>query len=171
MQKLILIPTIISSLRIAILPLFFYLYNSASIIACLVLLAFSAATDFFDGYAARKLRATSKFGAYYDSTTDFALVIGIFTFFTYLGFYPIWLPIIIAVSFIQFVITSHFAKKIYDPVGKYIGSTLYISIFLTLVFPAQATFLFVQYAFIGFFVISILSRIASLARKQSNALI
>ena len=81
LQKLILIPTIISSLRIAAIPLFIYLYNLANIISCLILLAFSAATDFFDGYSARKLGATSRFGAYYDATTDFALVIGIFIIF------------------------------------------------------------------------------------------
>ena len=166
----ILIPTIISSLRIAVLPLFFYLYNPANIIPCLVLLAFSASTDFFDGYLARKLRASSRFGAYYDATTDFALVIGIFAFFTIKGFYPIWLPILIATAFVQFLVTSHYSKKLYDPVGKYIGSALYIGIVLTLVFPAQATYSFVQYAFLGFFLISLLSRIISLTRNHDTNL-
>ncbi len=118
MQKLIIIPTIISSLRIVVLPLFIYLYNSTNIIPCLILLAFSASTDFFDGYLARKLKATSKFGAYYDATTDFALVIGIFAFFTIKGYYPIWLPLLIAAAFIQFIVTSHYSKKIYDPSGQ-----------------------------------------------------
>ncbi len=168
MQKIILIPTIISSFRIAVLPLFFYLYNIENIAPCLVLLAFSASTDFFDGYSARKLGATSRFGAYYDATTDFALVIGIFGFFTVKGFYPIWLPALIVISFVQFIVTSYYAKKVYDPIGKYIGSALYIGIVLTLVFPAQTTFLFVQYAFTGFFVVSLASRISSLAKKKEQ---
>ena len=136
----------------------------------MILLAFSASTDFFDGYLARKLGATSWFGAYYDATTDFALVIGIFTFFTIKGDYPIWLPVLIAASFIQFIATSHYAKKIYNPVGKYMGSALYIGIVLTPVFPTQATYSFVQYAFTGFFLISLLSRIISLARNRDNNL-
>ncbi len=169
MKKLTAIPIIISSLRIAVLPLFFYLYNPANIISCLILLAFSAATDFFDGYLARKLKATSKFGAYFDATTDFVLVIGIFAFFTLKGYYPIWLPLLIAISFVQFLATSRFAKKLYDPIGKYIGSALYIGIVLTLVFPTQTTYSFVQYAFVVFFVISIVSRIVSFAKNRDRA--
>ena len=167
LQKIILIPTIISSLRIAGLPLFIYLYSTSNIIACLILLAFSTASDFFDGYLARKLGATSKFGAYYDATTDFALALGIFTFFTVKGFYPFWLPLLITASFVQFIVTSHYAKKIYDPIGKYIGSALYIGIVLTLVFPAQTTYSFVQHAFVGFFLISLGSRIISLAKNRN----
>lgn len=82
------------------------------------------------------------------------------------GFYPIWLPLLIAASFVQFIATSFFAKKLYDPVGKYIGSALYIGIVLTLVFPTQSTYSFVQYAFVGFFLVSIGSRIISLAKKR-----
>ena len=170
MKKLVVIPTFISSLRIAALPLFFYFYNLNNVTRCLGLLAFSAATDFFDGYLARKLKTTSKFGAYYDAATDFTLVIGIFAFFTAHGFYPIWLPILIVISFVQFIVTSHYTKKLYDPIGKYIGSALFIGIVLTLIFPAQATYSFVQYAFVGFFLISTGSRIISLTRKRDAKL-
>ena len=170
MQKIILIPTIISSLRIAVLPFFFYLYNPANIIPCLILLTFSAGTDYFDGYSARKLGATSRFGAYCDATTDFTLVIGIFAFFSVHEFYPIWLLLLIAASFVQFMVTSHYAKKLYDPIGKYIGSALYIGIVLTLIFPSQATYNFVQYAFTGFFLVSIGSRIVSFARNRDAKL-
>jgi phosphatidylglycerophosphate synthase len=166
MKKLTTIPPIVSSLRIAVLPLFIYLYNPANIVPCLILLAFSAATDFFDGYLARKLRATSRFGAYYDATTDFTLVIGIFAFFAIKGFYPIWLLLLIAASFGQFLVTSYYAKKVYDPVGKYVGSALYIGIVLTFVFPEQSTYSFVQFAFVGFFLVSLGSRIISLTRNR-----
>lgn len=162
------IPTAISSLRLVALPLFFYLYSISNVAACLALLAFCAATDYFDGYFARKLGATSKFGAYYDATTDFTLMIGIFALFTFQGFYPIWLVLLIAVSFIQFIITSVYAKKLYDPVGRYLGSALYIGVVLTLLFPVQVTYSFVQYAFVGFFLVSLASRILSLTKKQSK---
>ena len=168
-KKLILIPTFISSLRIAALPLFFYLFNTTNITTCLILLAFCAASDFFDGYLARKLKATSRFGAYYDATTDFILMIGIFAIFYTSGYYPIWLLLLIAASFVQFLATSLYAKKLYDPVGRYLGSALYIGIALTLISPMQATFSFVQFAFLGFFLVSIASRIVSLSRKQAIA--
>ena len=151
-------------MRIAVFPLFFYVYNAGNIIPCLILLAFSAATDFFDGYLARRLKVTSRFGAYYDATTDFILVFGIFTIFSVKGYYPIWLLILISALFIQFLVTSLYAKKLYDPVGKYAGSALYIGIVLTVIFPVKAIFSFVEFAFLGFFLVSLGSRIVSLAR-------
>ncbi len=167
MKTKIAVPTFISSLRLAALPLFFILYNLSNIIACLSLLAFCTATDYFDGYYARKLNVTSKFGAYYDATTDFALMIGIFALFTFEGFYPIWLVILIAAAFFQFIVTSFYTKKLYDPIGRYLGSALYIGVVLTLLFPAQEIFSFVQYAFLGFFLVSLGSRIWSLTKKSA----
>ena len=124
-------------------------------------------TDFFDGYLARKLKATSRFGAYYDATTDFILMIGIFAIFYATGYYPIWLLLLIAASFVQFLATSHYAKKFYDPVGRYLGSALYIGVVLTLLWPTQAIFDFVQYAFVVFFLVSLASRIVSLSKKRA----
>jgi phosphatidylglycerophosphate synthase len=168
MQKQTAVPTFISSLRIAALPPFFLLYNQGNIAACLTLLAFCAATDYFDGFIARQLKVASRFGAYYDATTDFLLMLGIFTFFFTLGFYPVWLPLLIAAAFTQFIITSIYAKKLYDPVGRYLGSALYIGVALTLIWPVPAVFVFVQYAFVGFFLVSLASRIISLTRKPAS---
>jgi CDP-diacylglycerol--glycerol-3-phosphate 3-phosphatidyltransferase/cardiolipin synthase len=168
MKKQIVLPTAISSLRIIALPLFFYLYNLGNTPACLGLLAFCAATDYFDGYLARKLDVTSRFGAYYDATTDFILMIGIFTIFYAVGFYPIWLLLLIAAAFAQFVVSSFFAKKLYDPVGRYLGSALYIGVVLTLVWPIEGVFEFVEYAFVVFFLVSLSSRIISLTRKPAK---
>ena len=168
MKKLSAIPSFTSSLRIVALPIFFYLNNQGNIAGCLVLLTLCAASDFFDGYLARKLNTTSRFGAYYDATTDFVLTAGIFSVFYAQGYYPLWLPLLIAVSFAQFLVTGFFVKKIYDPVGRYIGSALYIGIVLTLVWPIQWVFAFVQYAFLVFFIVSISSRIVSLTRKQKS---
>ncbi len=166
MNKHLAIPTFISSLRIAALPLFIYLYNIGNVTSCLILLAFCAATDFLDGYLARKLKVTSRFGAYYDSTTDFTLMMGVFAVFYVEGYYPVWLLLLVTVSFAQFLATSFYGKKLYDPVGRYLGSALYIGIALTLVWPTEAIFIFVQFAFVGFFLVSIVSRIISLTRKQ-----
>jgi phosphatidylglycerophosphate synthase len=163
----IVIPTALSSFRIAVVPLFFYFYNQ-SVAVCLVLFAFAVATDLLDGYAARKLKATSRFGAYYDASTDFILVISIYSFFTAKGFYHVWLPALIVLAFAIFFITSLIVKKIHDPVGRYTGSALYIGIFLTLIFPIQAIFNFVQYAYVVFFLVSLLSRTISLTKNRKQ---
>ena len=159
-------PRPISSLRLAAIPLFIYLYNMGMWRHVWFCLLFAAATDLLDGYFARKLNATTKFGAYYDATTDFALVIGIYSLFLLpLASIQFGCSLLIAASFTQFLVTSRYAKKLYDPIGRYIGSALYIGIVLTLVFPVKAIFIFVQYAFVGFLLISLASRIISLAKK------
>jgi phosphatidylglycerophosphate synthase len=166
MKKTALIPSIISSLRIAVLPLFFTQFSSNSTAWCLLLIAFSALTDFLDGYLSRKINSATRFGAYFDATTDFILVFGIYVIFAVNGYYPVWLLLLIAASFVQFLATSAFAKKIYDPVGRYMGSALYIGIILTLLSPTEPVFVFVQVAYIVFFSASLASRLRSLTKKK-----
>ncbi len=167
LNKPILIPTFISSLRAIALAPFLYLNNQGNTAVCLGLLAFCAATDYLDGYFARKTNTASKFGAYYDALTDFILMFGIFVVFTLEGLYALWLPVLMAVAFLQFLATSVYTQKIYDPIGRYIGSALYIGVVLTLLFPTQAIYNFVQYAFLGFIVASFASRIVSLTKKTT----
>jgi phosphatidylglycerophosphate synthase len=132
------------------------------------LFSFAASTDLLDGFLARKLKVTSTIGAYYDALTDFVLIIGIYIFFSTKSYYPIWLIILIFASFAQFLVTSHYVKRLYDPIGRYVGSALYIGIVLTLLFPTQAIFYFVQYAYVAFFFVSLVSRIVSLMKNQKK---
>jgi phosphatidylglycerophosphate synthase len=168
MKKSALVPAAISSLRIAALPIFLLLFSSGAIAWCFVLIGLAALTDLLDGYLARKLRVATRFGAYFDAATDFILIIGVYSIFTASGYYPIWLPLLIIASFAQFLLSSLYAKKIYDPIGRYIGSALYIGIVLTLAFPVEAMFLFVQVSFVGFFLVSLASRIVSLKKTGAK---
>ena len=165
MKILFVVPTLISSLRIAVLLLFIYLFNQENIVGCLFLLVFCAVTDYLDGWLARKLKVSSRIGAFYDALMDFILMMGIFIGFYWVGFYQFWFLLLIAASFVQFVVTSRYTKKLYDPVGRYLGSSLYIGAVLTLIFPVQIAFSFVQFAYAGFFLVSLVSRIISLTRK------
>ncbi|HSV50190.1 MAG TPA: CDP-alcohol phosphatidyltransferase family protein, partial [Candidatus Acidoferrales bacterium] len=90
MNKTALIPSGISSLRLAALPIFLYFYNAGNPLACIIVFGLSQLTDLIDGYVARKLRVTSKAGAYFDAVTDFVFITGIFAAFTYSGYYPTW---------------------------------------------------------------------------------
>ena len=162
------VPAAISSLRIAVLPLFIFFYSARNVWMCLGLMVFCVVTDYLDGYTARKLAVATKRGAYFDASVDFFLMLGIYSFFTLQSFYPVWLVVVIAVAFAQFIVTSLFSRKLYDPVGRYLGSALYIGIALTLLLPGETTFLFVQYAFLVFFVVSLTSRIISLVWKPAK---
>jgi len=71
------IPNILTLLRIALVPvfvLFFYLPLSWSHVATTGIFALAAATDWLDGHLARRLGATSAFGAFLDPVADKLMV-------------------------------------------------------------------------------------------------
>lgn len=162
MNKKALFPSGISSLRLAALPIFLYFFGIGNPLLCIIIFGLAQATDLLDGYVARKLKVTSKAGAYFDAATDFVFITGIFGAFTYSGYYPTWIITLIAASFAQFIVSSLYSKKLYDPLGKYIGSVLYIAIGLTLLLPTPIIFTIVEIGFSIFAVTSFISRSASI---------
>ena len=156
-----LVPSGISTLRLAALPLFIYFFFNGNTAVATLVFAIAVVTDLFDGYLARKLGGASKFGAYFDAAVDFIFVSGIFVAFTINSYYPTWMLVLIAVSFAQFLFSSLYTKKLYDPLGKYIGSALYIAIALTLLSPTTLIFNFVQIGFSLFAITSFVTRTAS----------
>jgi CDP-diacylglycerol--glycerol-3-phosphate 3-phosphatidyltransferase/cardiolipin synthase len=162
MNKKALIPTGISSLRIIALPIFLYFFSNGATISCIIVFGFSQITDLFDGYIARKVKATSHLGAYFDALADFVLITGIFSAFIVSNYYPAWILLLIAASFTQFIVSSLYTKKLYDPLGKYVGSVLYIAIGLTLLSPTPPIFTLVQIGFPAFALTSFLTRTVSL---------
>lgn len=162
MQKLAIIPFSLTLLRIAALPLFSYLYSFASTSIVLFLFIIIGATDLTDGYLARRLKVNSETGAFFDAAADFILILGMFLLFTDAGLYPLWLSGLIIFAFAQFILSSLLSKKLYDPVGKYYGSFLYIAVALTMAFPIQAVCSTIMIFFTIFTAISITSRIAHL---------
>lgn len=82
MLKRMPLPTILTWLRIILVPFFvavYYLPDSVMGMFCKNIVAtsifvFAAITDYFDGYLARKMHLESKFGAFLDPVADKALV-------------------------------------------------------------------------------------------------
>jgi phosphatidylglycerophosphate synthase len=165
-----LIPSGISALRLAALPIFLYYFIAGNILACILVFGLSQVTDLIDGYAARKLHLASKTGAYFDVVTDFIFIAGIFAAFTISGYYPVWIMALIAASFAQFIVSSVYTKKLYDPLGKYIGSVLYIAIGLTLLSPSPVIFTIVQVGFTMFAITSFVTRTTSYAANYRNTM-
>lgn len=160
MQKTRVLPSAITTSRIAAIPFTVYFLNEENFVLFWTLFLFSAGTDFLDGYIARKFNTTSKAGAYYDVIADFGLITGIFIIFTMNGIYPPWILAIIVISFALFMITSLYGTQIYDPVGKYWGALLYAVIALTILFKTEAFPIVAQLLISGFFVASMVSRVA-----------
>lgn len=68
------LPNILTVLRIALIPLFCWLYLSGAILAAFSLFVFLLLTDFFDGWLARRNNLQSAFGAFLDPVADKLLV-------------------------------------------------------------------------------------------------
>lgn len=71
------IPTMITLLRILLIPvlvLFFYLPYHWSNLACVIVFSLAGITDWLDGYLARAMNSTSRFGAFLDPVADKLMV-------------------------------------------------------------------------------------------------
>jgi phosphatidylglycerophosphate synthase len=145
------LPAFISGLRIVILPFLAFSFLIGFRLATYSLFLLAISSDFADGWIARKIGAASKFGAYFDATIDFLFVISMFWFFAFVGLYPYWLLPLIMFVYLQFLLTSFFSRRIYDPIGKYYGSLLFGAIGLTLLFSGQ---LFYNVIIVGIVIIT-----------------
>lgn len=91
-------PNIISMTRVIISPFFLFMFlskdNRLIRIACYLFLL-GAITDYFDGWFARKYRATTKLGAFFDPLADKVLTTCAFIAFASLDIIPYWMVLVI----------------------------------------------------------------------------
>ncbi len=89
------IPNALSVLRLLLVPVFLVLLLDQQNLAALLVLIFASATDWFDGFLARKLDQVTKLGARLDPAADrlyiFATLIGL----AVNGNIPVWLAVVV----------------------------------------------------------------------------
>lgn len=89
------IPNALSVLRLLLVPVFLVLLLDQQNLAALLVLIFASATDWFDGFLARKLNQVTKLGARLDPAADrlyiFATLIGL----AVNGNIPVWLAVVV----------------------------------------------------------------------------
>lgn len=89
------IPNALSVLRLLLVPVFLILLLQEQNLAALLVLIFASASDWFDGFLARKLNQVTKLGAKLDPAADrlyiFATLIGL----AVNGNIPIWLAVVV----------------------------------------------------------------------------
>lgn len=159
------IPNFITLIRVILAPIFFFSVLNYPHTISIFIFILTIITDGLDGYFARRLNLTSKFGAYFDVTADFIWILSGFLAFVIIGLYPAWLLVIIVLMFLQFIITSKFKIPAYDPVGKYYGSFLFLTIFIGLISNLTIINNFITLLIIIFSITSITSRILYLIKS------
>lgn len=160
------LPNIISVSRIIVAPInFFFLFFNYYLISFIIFFI-TVTSDFLDGHIARKLQACSKLGSYFDVFGDFSIIISCLFCFTIKSVYPAWIILIVAMYFIQFLVTSRSGKPVYDPIGKYYGSFLFIMLAISILdFKFEFTSLTI--ICFGFFnILSFISRLSTLWHKK-----
>ena len=101
------LPTFISALRIALAFVIMVLLSmpeSPAKVAALICFLVASASDWLDGYLARKLKQTSALGALLDPIADKILTLGIFVVYAYQALVPWWMVFVIATR--EIVITA-----------------------------------------------------------------
>lgn len=161
-----LVPSAVTALRLGLIPPLVFLVFNEMMIYGAALFLFLLFTDFLDGYLARKLGVSSKFGTYFDVTADFVLVFSLLLVFGSDGFYASWILILVAAVFAGFVLTGRSSSKVYDPVGKYYGSMLFGVIGLRFIFSGPLLCGMVTVGVVTFSVVSILSRANFLLKRH-----
>jgi cardiolipin synthase (CMP-forming) len=94
LDRILTVPNAITTLRLACVPLFCWLlFGAHRQSASAVLLAVLGATDFLDGYAARRWGQVSRIGKILDPTADRILVATAVISVTVQGAVPIWFAV------------------------------------------------------------------------------
>ena len=102
----------------------------------------ASATDFLDGYLARKWGSVSRFGKIFDPIADKILIVGVFVVFTYNGIIPIILTVLIVLrevllTIIRLVLLSKkvvLAARFSGKVKTFTQTIVLIIIYLLLIF-------------------------------------
>lgn len=133
------IPNILTTFRAIAAPLFFilFIYDTREfVLLSTIVFVVASFTDFFDGYLARRMNATTEWGAFVDPLADKFLTTSAFIAFVIIKLVPLWMVVIIllrdfATTFLRLVKVSN--KKIKtSKIAKFKTTLQMIFIFILL---------------------------------------
>ena len=132
-KKILINGLTLSRVPITIMFNFSLFYEKNKLFICSLLFLIIALTDFFDGKLARYYKATSKFGAILDVSTDFFFIFTASYLLYTRGLLPVGIIIIIIVKFAEFCFTSYLINRksnidkalFFDKTGRFVAIILY----------------------------------------------
>ncbi len=133
------VPNALTALRIALAPVFLWLYAAGETQRALAAFAAAAATDLLDGLAARALDQHTRLGAFLDPIADKLLAACALVALAARGQLPWWLPIIVVSRDVAQLGGAAILRGVHRPIpvaptriGKYATFTLAATVVLAL---------------------------------------
>ena len=115
-SRIVTIPNLLSVLRLLLIPVFLVLLVTERYVWALLVLVFSSATDFVDGYVARHFNQISRLGQLLDPAADRLFIFTTLIGLAWTGFIPWWLAgMIFAREFLLLVVGVILANHGYGP--------------------------------------------------------
>lgn len=105
-DRVLTVPNLLSFARIAVLPVIYLDLVAGRLVRALVLLAVFAATDWLDGYLARRFDQVSKLGKLLDPTSDRILFVVVGVGFVVADLLPLWALVVLLVRDLAVVIVG-----------------------------------------------------------------
>jgi cardiolipin synthase len=88
-------PNLLSVLRLILVPIFFWLLLNEHFLWGVAVLAFAGASDFFDGWIARRYNQVTRLGQLLDPAADRLYIFSTLLAFTITGAIPFWLATLV----------------------------------------------------------------------------
>ena len=92
-SRLLTVPNVLSALRLALVPLFLWLFVSRREEAAVLLYGLGASTDWLDGYIARRTRQVTELGRLLDPLADRIYIAALVVALAIRGVLPLWLAV------------------------------------------------------------------------------
>lgn len=160
------IPSLVTVLRILLLPIVVWFWLEGSRQAALGIYVILVLTDGIDGWTARHLGAVTRAGAMLDVLADILVTLALLGMLVWTGTVSSWLPIGPVLAAVLFLCTSGKGTPRYDPIGKYYGTALFLLVGVLLwtnhTFWIQAT----SYVIAGLSLIVLVNRAVYVAGRR-----
>ncbi len=132
------LPHILTLLRLAASPFLGWLILQAHFEGALGVVCLAGLTDWFDGYAARRLGVTGKFGIVLDPLADKAMLVTLFLALTYVHVIPIWVTVLVMARDI-IIVAGALLLRMLRGIRQFLPSTMgKVSTFFQIAFVAVA---------------------------------
>ena len=89
------LPNMLSTLRLLLVPVFFVLILGHYDGLAVLVMAFASATDYLDGYLARKLNQMTRLGQLLDPAADRLYILAALIGLVMVGYVPLWFAVIL----------------------------------------------------------------------------